>query len=69
MSAIRYRRPGPTLQRVDLDVSAAGACQDCPKHFRSFERSCQHAAGEQHTVRVTETRLYDVTPRDRQAAS
>lgn len=58
-----WRHPGPDLARVDIDVSATGACADCDKTFRTFTTSTTHAAREQHTVQVTELRMFHVVPR------
>lgn len=63
MTGRLWKHPGPDLARVDLDVSATGACADCPKTFRSFTASTTHAAAEQHAVRVTATHQFDVVPR------
>lgn len=61
-----YRHPGPDLARVDVDASASGSCQDCPRTFRSFEACTRHVATERHTVTVTERREFHVIPRTRQ---
>lgn len=64
-----YRFPGPDLQRIDLDATAAGNCMECSESFDSFEDSTRHATKEQHVVRVQEIRLFDIRPRSRQEKS